>query len=413
MNSFCLCRDCFSFAEHIINRVIEIKNKIMKTRIRIKLPVIFYYFLAVIIVSVSMFISSVAFLPEKVVYYSTALALPEELVHRLSCLKDDLIGLFSMEYDVNFIQNDGSINDIIRYRDFSDLADIPDDIIKNAEKVQDLFDDGKYVYDGTIVEKTFTDYQATDSFENIYVRNVTADSEIDIESIAKSGCVLLIEDCSEPVVLIYHTHTTESYIMTDNGEFSSSYPTRSDDKNINMVRIGDEITAVLESEGIGVIHDKTIYDTSYNGAYDKSRQGIEKILKKYPSVVITIDIHRDAIYYDDYTRVKPVAEINAEKAAQLMIIAGAEGGNVSSFPDWEKNLAFAVNLQQYANNKYENLMKPIYFCNRKYNMDLTPYSLLIEVGTDVNTLSEAAYSGRLLGDVLADYIKQNKKEDEK
>lgn len=318
-----------------------------------------------------------------------------------------------MGYDADFIQNDGSINDLIRSRDFSDLTVTPEDIIKNTENLQELFDDGKYVYDGTIVEKTFTDYQATDSFENIHVRNVTADSEIDIESIVKTGCTLPVEDYSEPVVLIYHTHTTESYVMTDNGKFSTDYPTRSDDENINMVRVGDEITAVLEAEGIGVIHDRNIYDMSYNGAYDKSRQGIEKILEKYPSVVITLDIHRDAIYYDDYTRVKPVAEINSEKAAQLMIIAGAEGGNVSSFPDWEKNLAFAVNLQKYANNKYANIMKPIYFCNRKYNMDLTPYSLLIEVGTDVNTLREAAYSGRLLGDVLADYIKQNKREDVK
>ena len=383
--------------------MIEIKNKIIKRKI--KLPVLFYSFLALVILSFSIYFSSVSFLPEKLIDFSTLLVIPEGIVYKLSELKKDFLKNFSEKYDSDFIQNGGSMNNLIRYRDFSDLTVTPDDILRSTEKVQKLFDDGKYMYDGAIVEKTFTGYQATDSFENIYIRNVTADSEIDIESIVKSGCALPVEDYSEPVVLIYHTHTTESYIMTDNGEFSSSYPTRSDDKNINMVRVGDEITEVLESEGIGVIHDKTIYDASYNGAYDKSRQGIEKILKKYPSVVITLDIHRDAIYYDDYTRVKPVTEINSEKAAQLMIIAGAEGGNVSSFPDWEKNLAFAVNLQKYANNKYENLMKPIYFCNRKYNMDLTPYSLLIEVGTDVNTLSEAAYSGRLLGDVLADYIK--------
>ena len=93
-----------------------------------------------------------------------------------------------------------------------------------------------------------------------------------------------------------------------------------------------------------------------------------------------------------------------------MILTGAEGGNVDSFPSWETNLSFAVNLQKAVNDKYENLMKPMYFCNRKYNLNLTPYSLLIETGTDVNTLSEAAYSARLLGDVLADFIKTNAKE---
>ena len=382
----------------------------MKRKLRIKLPFSVYPFVAILIISFAIYSSSFSFLPQKMIYISTLLAMPEGIVFRIGQLKDDIIKKFFNGVDTEFIQNDGSMNDLIKHRNFSDLTVTPEDIIKNTDKVQYMFDDGEYVYDGVTVERTFTDNQASDSFENIHVRNVTENSQIDIESIVKSGCVLPIEDYSEPTVLIYHTHSTESYIMTDNGEFSSDYPSRSDDKSINMVRIGDEITAVLEAKGIGVIHDRTIYDTSYNGAYEKSRIGIEKILKKYPSVAITLDIHRDAIYYDDYTRVKPVAEIDGAKAAQLMIIAGAEGGNVSSFPDWEKNLSFAVNLQKTANNKYENLMKPIYFCNRKYNMDLTPYSLLIEVGTDVNTLAEAAYSGRLLGDVLYDYIKQNTKE---
>ena len=271
----------------------------------------------------------------------------------------------------------------------------------------------KYEYDGDVIERMFTDNQATDSFDNVHVRNVTADSEIDIESILNEGCKLPFEDYSEPVVLIYHTHSTESYIPTDNGRFSSDYPARNDDKNVNMIRVGDEISAVLESKGIGVIHDRTIYDTTYTGAYDTSRAGIEKILEKHPTIVITLDIHRDAIYYNDNTRVKPVAVADGVKASQMMIITGAEGGNVASFPDWETNLSFALNLQNAVNTEYEYLMKPVYFCNRKYNMDITPYSLLIEVGTDVNTLEESAYSGRLLGSVLADYIKNNTADDEK
>lgn len=384
----------------------------MKRKIKINLPFSVYPLFALIIIAVSIYISTFSFLPQKFIYMSTLLAMPEGIVYRISELKNELVKKFLNGDSSELIQNGGSMNELIRYGDFLNLTVTPEDIIKNTAKVQKMFDNGKYVYDGVTVERTFTDNQASDSFENIHVRNVTENSQIDIESIVKEGCVLPIDDYSEPVVLIYHTHSTESYIMTDNGEFSSDYPSRSDDKSINMVRIGDEITAVLESKGIGVVHDRTIYDSTYNGAYDKSRKSIERFLEKYPSIVITLDIHRDAIYYDDYTRVKPVEEINGEKAAQMMIIAGSEGGNVSSFPDWEKNLAFAVNLQKIANNKYKNLMKPIYFCNRKYNMDLTHYSLLIEVGTDVNTLSEAAYSGRLLGDVLSDYIKQNKKESE-
>ena len=398
---------------HIINGVVEIKNNIMKKKMKIKLPLKFYLFLAAVIVISAIYLSTVSFVPAKVVHISSFFAMPQGMTYKIGQLRDDFVSKYLNGDNSGIIQNGGSVNDLIGHRDFTDLTVTPDDIIKNTEKLIKKFETEKYKYDGAVVERTFTDNQATDSFKNVHVRNVTEDSEIDIESILKSGCTLPVDDYSEPTVLIYHTHSTESYMLTDNGKFSSDYPTRNDDKKVNMVRVGDEIAAVLESKGIGVLHDRAIYDTTYTGAYDTSREGIEKILEKYPTIVITLDIHRDAIYYDDYTRVKPTAVIDGVKASQMMIITGAQGGNVSSFPDWEKNLSFALNLQKAVNTQYENLMKPIYFCNRKYNMDLTPYSLLIEVGTDVNTLEESAYSARLLGSVLADYIKNNMTDDEK
>lgn len=386
----------------------------MKKKIRLKLPISVFIVFAAVLVLFSIYISPLVTVPAKIVYISSLFAMPEGMNYKISQIKNNFLqktDFFSDNEYFEFSQKDGSVNDLTKVRDFKDLTVTPDDISENMKNVQQRFNDGKYKYDGVTVERTFVDNQSTDSYENIYIRNVTVDSEINIESIVKSGCILPITDFSEPTVLIYHTHSTESYIMTDNGEFSSAYPSRSDDKNINMVRIGDEISAVLEANGIGVIHDRTIYDTTYTGAYAKSREGILKNLKTNPSIVITLDIHRDAVHYDDYTRVKPTVEIEGMKAAQLMIITGAEGGSITDFPDWKTNLSFAVNLQKTANSMYENLMKPIYFSNRKYNMDATPYSLLIEVGTDVNTLAEAAYSGRLLGDVLSDYIKQHSKDD--
>ena len=205
---------------HIINRVIEIKNKIMKRKLKIKLPFSVYPFLAAVIISFSIYISTFSFLPQKVIFISTLFAMPEGMAYRISQLKDEFIKKFFNGDGTEFIQNGGSMNELIRHRNFSDLTVTPEDIIENIEKVQKLFEDGKYVYDGVTVERTFTDNQASDSFENIHVRNVTENSQIDIESIIKTGCLLPIDDFSEPVVLIYHTHSTESYIMTDNGEFS-------------------------------------------------------------------------------------------------------------------------------------------------------------------------------------------------
>lgn len=313
--------------------------------------------------------------------------------------------------DTEYFQREGSIIDFELKRQFRDLTVTPDDIKESEALLRDDFLKN-YTQDGTVTEKTYIAYQATDSHENVHVRNVTVDADIDVEGILSNGCKLPVKDYTEPVVLIYHTHSTECYNPVDNSKFSTEYPERNEDIAVNVVRVGEEIAAVLRARGIGVIHDTTVYDTVYTGAYDKSRTAVTEVLSRYPSVVITLDVHRDAIHYDDTTRVKPVTEIDNIKAAQIMIISGAEGGNVESFPLWETNLSFALNLMQKVNTEYENLMKPVYFCNRRYNMDLTPYSLLVEVGTDMNTLSEAAYSGRLLGDVLAEFIKENVKTNE-
>lgn len=385
----------------------------MKRKAR-PLPVWTMFPVALVLVIAAFSCSPLDFLPEKLLQVSYLLAMPEGAVQELSEKKDELLSRLRME-KTDFImqKSGGTATEEKKQSSFGGLTKTPSDITASMEKIQKLFDDGTYVCDGEVVEKTLIDYQATDSSGDVYVRNVTADTTIDVGSILENGCPLPVSDPASPTVLIYHTHTTESYIVNDDGKFSTDYPTKNDDTAVNMVRIGDEITRILEENGIGVLHDRTIYDTTYTGAYDKSREGVLEILERYPSVKITLDIHRDAVYYDDYTRLKPVAEIDGVKAAQMMIIAGAEGGSVESFPSWETNLSFALALQKTANEKYPKLMKPIYFCNRKYNMDLTPYSLLIEVGTDVNTLAESAYSGRLLGDVLSDFIKENAKGAEK
>lgn len=388
----------------------------MKKKYRIRLPVSAFLLLATVIIAFTGYLSlHIQFLPSKFVYAGALLSMPEGLFLTVRNAGDNFLEKINGLADVtiDYFQKDGSVNDIETKRQFRDLTVTPDDIQENEKILSLQFNNGQYDSDGTVLEKTYVTYQATDSFENVYVRNVTVNSDIDVQGIIENGCELPSGDYSEPTVLIYHTHSTEGYIPIDNGKFSSSYPERNSDSKLNMIRVGEEIAAVLTARGIGVVHDTTVYDTVYTGAYNESRAGITEILERYPSIVITLDIHRDAIYYDDLTRVKPIVEINGVKAAQMMIIAGAEGGNVDDFPSWETNLSFALNLQKAVNTEYADLMKPVYFCNRKYNMDITPYSLLIEVGTDVNTLSEAAYSGRLLGDVLAEFIKENMRESEK
>lgn len=257
---------------------------------------------------------------------------------------------------------------------------------------------------GNIREYTYGDANATDVYKNVAVRNVTESHSVNIAECLKTPCVLDTADKSQPLVLIYHTHTTESYEMLDRGWYSDSFPTRSSSESTNMVRVGDAICERLTAAGYSVIHDRQIHDTSYTGSYARSREAIESYKEKYPSLQVIIDVHRDGIKHSDGTKTKPVATINGKKAAQIMIIAGCEDGKITEFPGWKNNLNFAVQLQKHAEDMYAGLMRPIYFSPRKYNMDTSPCGVLLEMGSDANTLDEAVYSGALIGDALASLL---------
>ena len=95
-------------------------------------------------------------------------------------------------------------------------------------------------------------------------------------------------------------------------------------------------------------------------------------------------MHRDSITYKNLTKVKPTQEVNGKKAAKMMIISGCEYGRVKNFPDWEDNLRFSCAVTNKLNSDYPGIMRPILFSERKYNMDLTKNSFLLEIGTDGN-----------------------------
>lgn len=284
----------------------------------------------------------------------------------------------------------------------------PEDVLLTESEYLSVF--SKTEPAGTVEEVFFRTSGATDTISGISIKNATSTKKPDFARLLEEGPVLSLKNTAEPVVLIFHTHTTEAYLPSYNGLFYEDFQTRSTDSTQNMIRVGEEICKVLENNGIGYIHDKNIYDESYEGAYSRSRVTVEKYLEQYPSIEIVLDVHRDAIYYSDSSHCKPTAEINGRKAAQIMIITGAQEGYISDFPHWEDNLRFALCFQKTAEEMYEGLMKPIYFCQRKYNMDTAKCSLLLEMGTDANTLDEALYSAYMTGQVLTRIIESHKGE---
>ena len=289
--------------------------------------------------------------------------------------------------------------------DGRDLTEIPSDVkalMKEAEK--------KYSKKNALGKTSEEAYQGGGTI--ISCGDVQIQSKIprdfyspDIKSLLNEGADLKIKDKSKPTILIYHSHTTEAYALIDSGYYISS-DSRSKDNSRNVVRVGDELAEYLKKAGFNVIHDTKIHDTDYNSSYDSSRKTVEYYLEKYPSIEITIDLHRDDITYSNKTKVKPTAKVNGKKAARMMIISGCEWGRVKHFPDWEYNLRFDLAVQQKACELYPGLMRPILFSERKYNMYETHNSFLLEIGTDANTLDEACYSARLFGKALGDLLNE-------
>lgn len=357
-----------------------------------------FFTIAKIILAISVFISSIVFSTP----LSRFLSEKSEKLFPLGVNAEMInTGNYEKEQPVSFAEESTEkICEQVSDRD-SLKYETPEDVL-NAEKEYIAAFSAKTA--GTVKEVFFRSSGSTDFVQGIYIKNATETKKPDFESLLNNGPELDINDKSEPCVLIFHTHTTESYLLSDSGEFYEGYETRSTDSRMNMIRVGEEICKVLEENGIGFIHDKKIYDESYDGAYSRSRVSVEKYLEEYPSIKIVLDVHRDAIYYSDTSHCKPTAVIADRKAAQIMIISGAEEGYISSFPDWEDNLKFALCFQKKAEELYEGLMKPLYFCPRKYNMDTAKCSLLLEVGTDANTLDEALYSGHLTGMILSSII---------
>ncbi len=334
------------------------------------------------------------------------LSSPDAAVRRIKSEFTDYITVGSDNTTTAHIEKEKAVFNAVGSEDGEDdraLTETPEDVLKLMESEKKKYKKSRakgktseepYLGGGTVIEYDGVEIQSKIPSE-VY--------EPDIGSLLERDSDLIIGDKSKPCVLVYHSHTTEAYSLLDTGFYINS-DARSKDINRNTARVGDELVKELEARGFTVIHDKEIHDTDYNSSYDESAKAVDKYLEEYPSIEVTIDVHRDDITYENKTKVKPTAVINGKKAARMMLIAGCEYGKVKNFPDWEYNLRFDLQVQKKMNERYAGLMRPILFSQRKYNMYKTHNSFLLEVGTDANTLEEACYSARLFGSALAELM---------
>lgn len=236
-------------------------------------------------------------------------------------------------------------------------------------------------------------------YGNFAIRNTT-DYSLDPAAILQSPLPFTVDDSRTVQVLVYHTHTCESYMTEDSGVYYDDFYPRSTDGSQGVAAVGEALAEGLKAHGIGTVHDTTLHDyPSYEGSYARSWDTITAYGEKYPSIKITIDLHRDSMTAEDGTKYKPTFEYDGKKAAQLMIMTGYDTGG--DFDFWDENLVFAMKLQQQCEALYPGMTRPLNFGEFTYNMNFNNGSLLIEVGTDANTVEECCRTGEYLANALS------------
>lgn len=257
---------------------------------------------------------------------------------------------------------------------------------------------------GKIYEQFISPYAAKLSYNNVYIKN-TSGMKVDIKEELSLGTKIKIEKNDKPQVLIIHTHATECFMEEERDFYTASDKTRTTNNDKNITHLGEIIANRLNSAGIKTLQDKAQNDhPSYTGSYTRSGALVSEYLKKYPSIKIVIDLHRDSISLEGNDRAKPTVEINGQKAAQIMLCMGSESGTVTGYPNWRENLRFAMKYHQMVEVLYPGLARPLLLRSSKYNQNLSTGSILLEIGTESNTLKEAEYSANLAAEALINLL---------
>ena len=195
-------------------------------------------------------------------------------------------------------------------------------------------------------------------------------------------------------IIIYHTHTCESYTQSTGFEYTPSGNFRTTDLNFSVVRVGRELKDRLTNYGFNVIHDETYHDyPAYSGSYNRSLTSIKNDLASNPNTQIVIDLHRDAV--GEAGTYAPTVKIGDDYVAQIMFVIGTDGGGLTH-SQWVQNLKYAIKIVEKGNELYPGLFKPIMVRNSRYNQHVAKAATIMEIGATGNTMDQCLNSMKYL-----------------
>ena len=207
----------------------------------------------------------------------------------------------------------------------------------------------------------------------------------------------LPENAEGPQILIYHTHSQETFADSRPGERADT-----------VIGLGDDLQELLEKQyGYEVLHITEAFDMKEgclerSRAYNYAEPVIAAALEEHPSIQVVIDLHRDGVNGSK----RLVTEINGKPTAQIMFFNGLsrtkESGELTRLPNpyQAENLAFSFQMEYEAKQYYPGFSRCIYLKGYRYNLHLRPRSVLLEVGAQTNTVEEVKNAMGPFADIL-------------
>lgn len=202
-------------------------------------------------------------------------------------------------------------------------------------------------------------------------------------------------------VYIYHTHTYEAYDMDEQHPYQPTEKWRTADPEYNVVRVGAELTKLLQEAGMVVTHDTTAYEPpKLSTAYSRSLEGLKAA--EAEGYDLYIDLHRDS--YSKGNGPNTVTVDGSERARLLILIGQGTGTGFDERPDWETNAQAAQTISDFVNQRAEGLCRGVSLKSGRYNQHAATPSMLIEVGNNKNTLYQAIAAMEPLARAICQYF---------
>lgn len=303
------------------------------------------------------------------------------------------LSIFDVEEKLMELENQ---EEVIEFENIEEtMQEIP--VQKEEIKVEEVIEVKEEILD-VLPTKIIAENNKTDTYTDVYNSvKIKNESKYQLkQEILKPDFELI----NKKDIIIYHTHTCESYTPTKENNYEASGNFRTIDSNYNISRVGQELEKNL-SDMFNVNHNTTYHDyPAYSGSYTRSLATIKSLIPENYSGLI-IDLHRDAL--GNNSNYAPKVQIGDEVAAQIMFVIGTDGGGLTHL-NWERNLKTAIKIQEKANEMYPGLFKPIILRNSRYNQHVSDGACIIEVGATGNTLEECNISMKYLAKVLEEVL---------